>query len=587
MRILSLLAAAAVLSATWVLAQTPSVPKKPAAPAKAPTGSQPAAKPTADKNGGDKNGGDKPAADKPAPGPKDEVRKASQTYLAALNAGDFKAAAALWAADGQFTDSSGRSTPGRTLVSEVLPKKYADGKRPQLSVDLKSIQLITPDIAQEEGNVQATAADGTAHPRGKFNALWVKQQNKWLLKALRQMSDTGMDHTYPLTDLEWLVGHWAAENDGDDIYIDVHWTPNRVYIMRDITVMRDGLVRHSVTQRIGLDPLSPNLKSWSFDSDGGLAEAYWEKMGDRWVVATRGASANGTITSAHNFYSDIKPDSFTVDSSDARLGNTAVNGLKLKFTRDTSMEKSVASVDSPLTANPPPSGGNGGSPNGGNTPGTRNPPPNGNPPTQPSPGVDSMAKEQILNSAEWRQTQQAYNEWLSIQKIYTPEEVQELKAETRAKIAKMTAPQLQNFLDDANEKVKILLSKQAEDARLWLAQRMAVEVKLSPEDLKLQRSDIANMTAAQVEQRLLEIEQRRKQTEQAQTAFDNDRQFRIKAMNEQAKQDNQDREAALNRAAEDMSGYGGYYGGGWGGPPGGVRGGWGGGYRGYYGGYRW
>lgn len=196
-----------------------------------------------------------------------------------------------------------------------------------------------------------------------------------------------------------------------------------------------------------------------------------------------------------------------------------------------------------------------------------------------------MAKERILNSAEWRQTQQAYNEWLSVQKIYTPQEVKRLRADTQAKVAKMSAAQLQSFLDDANEKVKILLSKDAEDARLWLAQRMAVEVKLTPEQMKEERPDIANMTAAQVEQRLLQIDQERKQTKTAQESFDADRKFRIKAINEQAKQDENEREQALNRAAEDSAGYGGYYGGyggGWG-APGGF---YGGGYRGY-GGFRW
>ena len=262
--------------------------------------------------------------------------------------------------------------------------------------------------------------------------------------------------------------------------------------------MRDGIVKHSITQRIGLDPLSPKIKSWSFDSDGGLAEAYWDKIGDSWVVSTRGASPNGHITSAHNVYTDIGPDAFTVESSEARAGNSSLKGFKLKFTRDMSSETPAAS---------------------GNPPGGNSPPGSGNPPTQPSPGVDSMAKERILNSAEWRQTQQAYYEWLSVQKIYTPQEVKRLRADTQAKVAKMSAAQLQSFLDDANEKVKILLSKDAEDARLWLAQRMAVEVKLTPEQMKEERPDIANMTSAQVEQRLLQIDQERKQTKTAQESF--------------------------------------------------------------------
>jgi DNA-binding transcriptional MerR regulator len=355
----------------------------------------------------------------------------------------------------------------------------------------------------------------------------------------------------PLTDLAWLVGSWAAEADGDDIYLDCTWSPNKVYLMRDITIMRDGKVKLSVKQRIGLDPLSPRIKSWSFDADGGLSEAFWDKIGDNWYVASRGASPTGDITTARNTYSGITADSFTVESAEAHAGSANPSGFKLKFTRDLSLDApAVAGNSANLTAAIPASS-----------------------------GTDSLEREKILNSPEWRQTQQAYKQWLSVQKIYTPAEVARLKAETAAKINSMSVAQLRSLLDSAHEKIQILMSTQAEDARLWLAQRMAVEVRLTPDEIKKERPDIPNMTAAQLELRLKELEQQRQQTKGAQQAFNQNRQFRIKSIDEQQKQANNEREQALNRAAEDMSGYGGYYNGNVG-----PRG-WGG-YR-NYGGYRW
>ncbi len=127
----------------------------------------------------------------------------------------------------------------------------------------------------------------------------------------------------------------------------------------------------------------------------------------------------------------------------------------------------------------------------------------------------------------------------------------------------------------------MLMSKDAEDARLWLAQRMAVEAKLTPAQIKEMRPDIANMTAAQVQQRLLQLDQERDQTKQAQKAFDQGREFRIKAIDEAKKEEEAEREDALNRASN--YGYGGYYGGGGGYGIGGFSAGGGG----YYGGYRY
>jgi hypothetical protein len=379
-----------------------------------------------------------------------------------------------------------------------------------------------------------------------------------------------------------MIGSWSAESDKNDIYIDCTWSPNKVYLMRDITVMRDGKVIHSGTQRIGLDPMSPKIKSWSFDTDGGLAEAFWVKIGDTWHVASRGASAHGHITSARNVYDEIDDNSFTLESGEAHAGSASMPSFKLKFTRD------VSTVTPPAES----TAGEPTTPDAGTTrPST---PPQSSRPTPSAGGTDSLDKEKILGSAQWQQAMEAYNEWLSVQKIYTPAEVKKLKSDMADKIAKMTAPQLQDFFEDFSAKVKILLSKDADEARLWLAQRMAVEVKLTPKQIAEERPDIANMTAAQVEQRLLELDSERKQTQAAQKAFVEDRKFRIKSINDQQKEADNEREQALNRAAEELGAGGGYYGGNgaWGMPPGGFRGGggyYGGGLGGWggYGGYRW
>ncbi len=590
MRTLLMLFAVGLLFGSLAVAQQPGTPAtdktppavaakpaQPAAPVAAPgqTGTpavKPATKPAAPAQ---------PAAKPAAAGPEDAVRKASKEYIAALNAGDFKKAATFWTSDGQYVDKAGKSLPASKLIAEELPKRFPEGKRPQLALSVKSIGLLTPDIAQEEGTVQVKNKEGQAAPHGGFNAVWVRQQNKWLLKSLRETSAAAMTHTHTLEDLAWLVGSWGAANDKDDVYSDCKWSPGKVYLLRQITIMRDGKAMHVINQRIGLDPLSPKIKSWSFDGDGGLAEAYWEKVGDSWYVASRGASRQGHITTARNVYEDIGSDTFTIASDEAFAGTSKLPAFKLKFSRDNSLETADANgTGNPSNAGNPPNTGNN----------TANPPSNNT--ANPSPGTDSLAKEKILNSPEWRQTQQAFHEWLTVQKIYTPAEVKQLKAETAERIAKMSASQLADFVEDSKEKVAILMSKQAEDARLWLAQRMAVEVKLTPEEIKLQRPDIAHMSAAQVEQRLMQIQQQRKQTQDAQKAFVADRKFRIKSIDDQEKEAENERQQALNRSAEELSsGYGGYYGGyggGYGGY-GGGRGYYGGGYGGWggYGGFRW
>ena len=362
-----------------------------------------------------------------------------------MNAGDFKTAATFWTADGEFVDKAGKSVPARKMVTEDLPKKYPDGKRPQLVVDVKSIQVLSDDIAQEVGSIDVKGKEGKPAPRSGFNALWVKQQNKWLIKNLRETTPAALVHNNSLSELSWLIGSWAAESDGNDIYIDCTWSPNKVYLMREITVMRDGKVIHSGTQRIGLDPMSPKIKSWSFDNDGGLAESFWEKIDGTWHIASRGASAHGHITSARNVYDEISDDSFSLESGEAHAGSATMPSFKIKFTRDVS----VATPPAASTAGEPAAPDSGKTPPSTNQPAT---PPQSSRPTPSAGGTDSLEKEKILGSAEWQKTQEAYNEWLSVQKIYTPAEVKKLKSDMADKIAKMNAPQLVDFFEDFSAK---------------------------------------------------------------------------------------------------------------------------------------
>jgi hypothetical protein len=199
---------------------------------------------------------------------------------------------------------------------------------------------------------------------------------------------------------------------------------------------------------------------------------------------------------------------------------------------------------------------------------------------------DEAERRKIIDSLQWRQMQHDLMEWLSVQRVYTPSQLRRVKAELNAKVAKMSPQELIDFMQDMEAKVKILMSPEAEKARLWAEERLAVQVNLTPAQLKQMRPDVLNMTTAQLQERLLAWEDQRKQTIATQQAFDRGRRTEVKNIEAMEKEEEQEREEALNRAYEDMSygsPYGGYYGGGravnnptW------FRGG-----GAYYPGYRW
>ena len=118
----------------------------------------------------------------------------------------------------------------------------------------------------------------------------------------------------------------------------------------------------------------------------------------------------------------------------------------------------------------------------------------------------TMTKAEILASPRWKRAQKSLNDWLSVQNIYSPEEVVQLQKEWADEVDEMDADELQDLLDDMEERLKILLSPQVEQARAWIGSYLAVLADPHREALRKQLPDVANMTAAQIQQSLREFQ---------------------------------------------------------------------------------
>jgi hypothetical protein len=135
--------------------------------------------------------------------------------------------------------------------------------------------------------------------------------------------------------------------------------------------------------------------------------------------------------------------------------------------------------------------------------------------------ADSQESERrdVLESDRWRRAYRNFNEWLSVQQIYTAEEVATLRAELPARIAKMTPRELEEFLKDMEVRLAVLTSPEAEEARQWLAQFVAV-VRDPEARLGRSRPDVLNMTAGEIRAELQWLQQHRAGTRQTRAAFE-------------------------------------------------------------------
>jgi uncharacterized protein (TIGR02246 family) len=227
------------------------------------------------------------------------IRKAISAYAGAFNKADLDGLMSIWAADAEYIDEKGAVTKGRPAIKESFKSQLSKLKGAKVAFKVTSIRQLTPDVILQDGASKLTLPDGTID-QGRFAAVWSRKDGKWLMHSVRDLpAEAGAAAAAggPLKELQWMIGDWRAEKEG--VEVSVRWTLNQTFLSQDYTVKR-GDTSMEVKQLVGFDPLSGQIKSWTFDSLGGYGEGLWTRDGNSWVIQTAGVLPGGQTGTALN-----------------------------------------------------------------------------------------------------------------------------------------------------------------------------------------------------------------------------------------------------------------------------------------------
>ncbi len=272
----------------------------------------------------------------------DQIHAAAKQYTEALVRGDAQAMLKIWMPEGDIVDEYGNSSPARDVIlREAAARAAASGTgnaAAPVEVSDTALRFLTPEVAIEDGRVEVSpeAAAGAAR-RGRFTAIWVKQDGVWRLASLREvrLSTPGGE----LDALDWMAGHWTGQVGKATFDITAHWNGKHTYLLRDLTITHEGQALLSGHQRIGIDPVDGKIKSWMHDDDGGHGEGTWTRHGDRWVVQATGVSPDGRHTTGTNIYTYDGGDSFTWKSIGATSNGQSVPEFEITLKRVAASDK--------------------------------------------------------------------------------------------------------------------------------------------------------------------------------------------------------------------------------------------------------
>jgi len=246
--------------------------------------------------------GDPQAADRAA------IRKLMQGFLQAYEKGDARALAAHWTPQGEYISDDGTIIRGRAALEKAYTAAFTRNKSNKLDIDHGSLRFPSKDTAIEEGHF--TVRRGKEGPTtSRYSLLLVREDGKWQLAVVREWPGEGI----ALRDLGWLIGTWVAKREGAEVHTTYEWWGNKSFIRCTFTIKEKDQT-HKGFQMIGEDPSTGQLRSWTFDEEGGFGAAEWTREGNMWMLDSAGVLPEGSTLTATNILTRLDDNSFTWQS---------------------------------------------------------------------------------------------------------------------------------------------------------------------------------------------------------------------------------------------------------------------------------
>ena len=239
------------------------------------------------------------------------IRKNAEAYVVAYNNNDAKVLAAMWSPEAVYMDpSTGEAVVGQQEIEKSFAAVFADPGDAKLEVEVKSIEFVSPNVAVENGTARVIRPnDGPVET--SYTAVSVKRDGKWLLDRITEVEPpapppSNYEH---LKDLEWMIGSWIDQDESSMIQTDCEWTKNQNFMTRSFAIVVGDQVDMAGMQIIGWDPVAEQIRSWTFDSDGGFAEGNWTRKENRWLIRQTAILPDGRKSSAVNIITYVDDNS--------------------------------------------------------------------------------------------------------------------------------------------------------------------------------------------------------------------------------------------------------------------------------------
>lgn len=247
-----------------------------------------------------------------------EVTASARRFVADYNQHDSKAAASGFTQGAEFITENGTTVRGRDAIERHFAAVFSAFPNAHIDLQVESVHFVTSNVAIEEGQVEFAATPGAPAETSRYMAVHVLEAGHWLLARTRDFSSAAAPRTNHerLRELEWLVGEWLEEGEDSLIATACRWSNDRNYLLQEFTIRIGGQPPVTGSTRIGWDPITQQIKSWTFDSDGGYSEGLWTRGNEQWVLKSRGVTHLGRHHSGTSILRRVDSSTLSWESRD-------------------------------------------------------------------------------------------------------------------------------------------------------------------------------------------------------------------------------------------------------------------------------
>ncbi len=248
--------------------------------------------------------------------------EAAQKFVDAYAARDAAAIGAMFTDDAEIFDEFGEVTLGQDAIVEMYQQVFEEFPEASISeINLNKVRHITDNVAIEEGRVVSSAGGGETPSTSRYVAIHVREEGVWRIDMLKNFAQEGLSRSEHLERLSWLVGEWISEDEESVVHTECNWSDDGNYLLRQFTVRIAGDDVMSGVQRLGWDPVRKQIRSWTFDSQGGFVQGNWKQNNNQWIVVSNGVNSDGETASGTAIYTIIDAEMITWQYRNLVVGN--------------------------------------------------------------------------------------------------------------------------------------------------------------------------------------------------------------------------------------------------------------------------